>query len=99
MSIFIPMKGGDRMEIGRRLGTLLLSTIAEVKRFPDIAMSFKGDLFLKHKRSVIDATSLMGIFSLDLSEPIGLYAIADDDEINRLIAQISKEGYNFEVTI
>lgn len=87
------------MDYGRRIATLLLSTIAEVKRFPDIAMSFNGDLFLKHKRSVIDATSLMGIFSLDLSEPIGLYAIADDMEINKLLTQLTNEGYNIEVTL
>lgn len=87
------------MEIGKKIGTLLLSTIAEVKRFPDIAMNFDGDIFLKHKRSVIDGTSLMGIFSLDLSEPVGLYAIADDDEINKLLTQLTKEGYNLEVTI
>lgn len=87
------------MDYGRRLGTFLLSTIAEVRRLPDIAMSFNGNIFLKHKHSVIDATSLMGIFSLDLSEPVGLYAIADDDEINKLLTQLTKEGYNLEVTI
>jgi len=87
------------MDYGRRIGTLLLSTIAEVRRLPDIVMNFNGDVFLKHNHSVIDATSLMGIFSLDLSEPVGLYAIAGEEEINKLITQLTIEGYNLEVTI
>lgn len=87
------------MDYGRRLGSLRLSTIAEVKRLPDIVMGIDGDVFLKHNRSVIDATSLMGIFSLDLSEPVGLYVIADEIETNKLVTQLTAEGYNLEVTI
>ena len=44
------------MDYGRRVGSLRLSTIAEVKRLPDIVMGIDGDVFLKHNRSVIDAT-------------------------------------------
>ena len=84
------------MDYGRRVGSLRLSTIAEVKRLPDIVMGIDGDVFLKHNRSVIDATSLMGIFSLDLSEPVGLYVIADEIETNKLITQLTAEGYNLE---
>lgn len=84
------------MDYGRRIGSLKLSTIAEVKRLPDIVMSINGDVFLKHNRSVIDATSLMGIFSLDLSESVGLYAIADEFEVSKLINQLKAEGYNLE---
>lgn len=85
------------MDYGRRLGSLRLSTIAEVKRLPDIVMGINGDVFLKHNRSVIDATSLMGIFSLDLSEPVGLYVIADDMEILKLLNRLKAENYNLEV--
>ena len=85
------------MDYGRRLGSLKLSTIAEVKRLPDIVMGINGDVFLKHNRSVIDATSLMGIFSLDLSEPVGLYVIADDMEILKLLNRLEAEKYNLEV--
>lgn len=87
------------MDYGRRIGSLKLSTIAEVKRLPDIVMSINGDVFLKHNRSVIDATSLMGIFSLDLSESVGLYAIADEFEVSKLINQLKAEGYNLELNV
>lgn len=87
------------MDYGRRIGSLKLSTIAEVKRLPDIVMSINGDVFLKHNRSVIDATSLMGIFSLDLSESVGLYAIADEFEVSKLINQLTAEGYNLELNV
>lgn len=84
------------MDYGRRIGSLKLSTIAEVKRLPDIVSKINGDVFLIHNRSVIDATSLMGIFSLDLSEPVGLYAIAEDMEILKLLHQLEVEKYNLE---
>lgn len=87
------------MDYGRRIGSLKLSTIAEVKRLPDIVMSINGDVFLKHNRSVIDATSLMGIFSLDLSESVGLYVIADEFEVSKLINQLKAEGYNLELNV
>lgn len=87
------------MDYGRLLGKLKLNTIAEVKRLPDIVMGVEADVFLKHNRSVIDATSLMGIFSLDLSEPIELYAIGDEFELNKLVTQLQLEGYNLEIII
>lgn len=87
------------MDYGRLLGKLKLNTIAEVKKLPDIVMGVEADVFLKHNRSVIDATSLMGIFSLDLSEPIELYAIGDEFELNKLVTQLQLEGYNLEIII
>ena len=87
------------MDYGRLLGKLKLNTIAEVKRLPDIVMGVEADVFLKHNRSVIDATSLMGIFSLDLSEPIELYALGDEFELNKLVNQLQLEGYNLEIII
>ena len=87
------------MDYGKLLGYLKLNTIAEVKRLPEIVMMIDGDIFLKHNRNVIDATSLMGIFSLDLSQPVELYAIADDIEINKLVTQLKAEGYDLEVSI
>ena len=85
------------MDYGKLIGRLSLNTITEVKRLPDIAKMIDGDVFLKHNRNVIDATSLMGIFSLDLSEPVEIHACADDLEINKLITQLTTEGYVLEV--
>ena len=47
-----------------------LSTIEEVKKFVTAATMFDGDIDLKSGRYVVDAKSIMGIFSLDLLSPI-----------------------------
>lgn len=83
------------MDYGQKIGSIKLNTIAEVKRFPDIVTQFESDISLVHKRSVIDGTSLMGIFSLDLSEPVDLYIVErNDGDKDRLVNQLKAEGYN-----
>lgn len=47
-----------------------LSTIDEVKEFVKIVSDFKDDVLLKSGRYVVDAKSILGIFSIDLSKPI-----------------------------
>lgn len=47
-----------------------LSTIEEVRKFVNIVCAFDGEIDLKSGRYVIDAKSIMGIFSLDLMKPI-----------------------------
>lgn len=51
---------------------VLLNTIDKVKKFVGITTNFETDVFLVSGRYVIDAKSIMGIFSLDLSKPIEL---------------------------
>lgn len=49
-----------------------LNSIAKVKSFVNTLAQFDFDLDLVSGRYVIDAKSIMGIFSLDLSKPIEL---------------------------
>ena len=56
-----------------------LNTIDKVKSFVDKISDMKGEFNLIAGRYVIDAKSIMGIFSLDLSEPIDLNIHADND--------------------
>lgn len=49
-----------------------LSTIRDVQDFVAIATGFDGDLDLSSGRYVVDAKSIIGIFSLDLLSPITL---------------------------
>ena len=60
-----------------------LSSIDKVKAFVNDISGFQADFDLVAGRYVIDAKSIMGIFSLDISEPIDLniYAEKDMDEI------------------
>ena len=60
-----------------------LNSIGKVKSFVNAISQFDFDFDLISGRYVIDAKSIMGIFSLDLSKPITLniHAEADVDKI------------------
>jgi len=47
-----------------------LKSINEVKEFVSIVNTFETDVDLISGRYIVDAKSIMGIFSLDLSQPI-----------------------------
>lgn len=61
---------------------LSLNSIDKVKHLVNIISKYESDFDLVSGRYVIDAKSIMGIFSLDLSKPIELTihddVIADD---------------------
>ena len=67
---------------------ILLSTINDVKSFVNIVSKYDFDVDLISGRYAIDAKSIMGIFSLDLSKPISLEAHTDDGEA--FLAEIEK---------
>lgn len=56
-----------------------LNSIDKVKSFVNDITKFDNDFDLISGRYVIDAKSIMGIFSLDLSKPIELNIHAEDD--------------------
>ena len=56
-----------------------LNSIDKVKSFVNKITKFDYDFDLVSGRYVIDAKSIMGIFSLDLSNPIDLNIHAEDD--------------------
>ena len=56
-----------------------LNSIDKVKSFVNEITKFDNDFDLVSGRYVIDAKSIMGIFSLDLSKPIELNIHAEDD--------------------
>ena len=51
---------------------IMLNSIDKVKSFVNDIVKFDSDFDLISGRYVIDAKSIMGIFSLDLSKPITL---------------------------
>ena len=58
---------------------ICLNSIDKVKSFVNEISKFSNDFDLVSGRYVIDAKSIMGIFSLDLSKPINLNIHADDN--------------------
>ncbi|MFI3167706.1 MAG: HPr family phosphocarrier protein [Bacillota bacterium] len=55
-----------------------LSEAEKVKHFVNIVTKYDFDVDLRSGRFVVDAKSILGLFSLDLSKPITVEAHSDD---------------------
>ena len=60
--------------------TVSLASINDVKSFVNIVSKYDFDVDLISGRYVVDAKSIMGIFSLDLSKPIDVEVMTDDSD-------------------
>ena len=67
--------------------TVSLNSIDKVKSFVNEITKYDNDFDLVSGRYVIDAKSIMGIFSLDLSKPIDLNIHADG-ELDDILAAL-----------
>ena len=67
---------------------IMLGAIADVKEFVNIVSRCEYDVDLNSGRYAVDAKSIMGIFSLDLSNPIEL--TAHTDNADKFFAEIEK---------
>lgn len=65
-----------------------LNSIDKVKAFVNDVTKFDTDFDLVSGRYVIDAKSIMGIFSLDLSKPIELNIHASEAEMDNILAAL-----------
>ena len=66
-----------------------LNSIDKVKAFVNDITKFNNDFDLVSGRYVIDAKSIMGIFSLDLSKPIDLN-IHSENNIDEILAKLDE---------
>lgn len=70
---------------------VLLNTINKVKNFVDDISGFTSDIDVKLNRYVVDGHSIMGLFSLDLSQTLDVCIISDDqNEINDFYEIVKK---------
>ena len=72
----------------KKVCQIKLNTINEVKEFVNIVLQCPYDVDLVSGRYIIDAKSLMGILSLDLTRPIDLEADIDSDDVEELLKKI-----------
>ena len=57
-----------------------LNEFSKIQKFNNIITNFESDIDLVRGRYVIDAKSLIGIYTLDLSKPIDVVINSDNDE-------------------
>ncbi len=67
---------------------MVLSSINDVKDFVNIVSRYDFDVDLTSGRYVVDAKSIMGIFSLDLSKPIKVEVY--DDNCDEFLSLVKK---------
>ena len=65
--------------------TVVLSSINDVKNFVNIVTKYDFEIDLTSGRYVVDAKSIMGIFSLDLSKPINLNVHAEGNNLDEVL--------------
>ncbi len=58
--------------------TIRLSLVENVNKFVNIVGRYPFEMDLRAGRHVVDAKSILGIFSLDLSRPITLEIYSED---------------------
>jgi phosphotransferase system HPr-like phosphotransfer protein len=68
---------------------IMLKTIDDIKVFAAAAAACEDELDLSSGRYVVDAKSIMGIFSLDLSRPITL-SVPDGFDGREFLSKIEK---------
>ena len=80
--------------------TVKLNLVDEVLKLAAIAQSKDYDIMLRHGSYVIDATSILGIMSLNLSEPVWIDVIErNEGEALDLYGQLKNEGFNIKVVM
>ena len=57
-----------------------LKMASSVKDFVNVVSKYPYDIDLRNGRYVVDAKSILGIFSLDLSQPLTVEIYSDDCE-------------------
>lgn len=58
-----------------------LNTVEKVKGFVNTVSPLDGDFDLVSDRYIVDAKSIMGIFSLDLSKPLTLQIHSNEERV------------------
>ncbi len=73
-----------------RTTTIQLSSIEAVKEFVNLANRYDFQINLTTDKYKIDAKSIMGVFSLDLSKPLTVQVENDGPEAARFLGELEE---------
>ena len=71
---------------------IMLKTIDEVKKFCNYAIDSNNEMYVKQGRYIVDAKSIMGIFSLDLLQELELNIDEPNDDFYDFFLKIKELG-------
>ena len=80
-------RGGGKGRINMRSVYISLPTVEAAQTFVGEISALRGNFDLMSGEYIIDARSLMGIFSLDLTKPVKLIVEKDTEETMRAISR------------
>ena len=70
--------------------TISLTQVSQVKRFVNLVSQAPCDVDVVSGRHTVDAKSMLGIYSLDLSKPIQVLIYSDDcEELKKNLAEFT----------
>jgi len=58
-----------------------ISSIQKAKKFNEVTLKYEEDIDVIKDRYIIDAKSILGIFSLDISQPLMIRIHSDNNEV------------------
>ena len=64
--------------------TILIDNVTKIKEFNKLTLKFPCDIDVISGRYIIDAKSLMGLFSVDLSKPVEIRFDEEHEDLARL---------------
>lgn len=71
-----------------------LKSIEDVKHFVQTLTMFDGEFELISGKYIVDAKSILGLFSVDLSKPVTLRIEVSDSKLEDILNAISKYRVN-----
>ena len=69
---------------------VMLTSMEEVKNFVSLTNKYAFPIQMTTEKYKIDAKSIMGVFSLDLSKPINVVVESDAPEVQDFLAQVAQ---------
>ena len=76
------------------IGEIEFNTFQDVQDFVSFISKFSDEYYLNSGRYIINAKSIMGIYSLDLSKPIRLVSIKENND--EILKEFNKQNFKKE---
>lgn len=69
---------------------ITLSSVSDVKQFVDAAVQYSGDVDVVSGRYTVNGKSIMGLFSIDLAEPVRVDVPGDGEAAEAFRASVEE---------
>lgn len=70
-----------RIKKGNNMTKVKLDTIEKVKEFVKIVSNYDEEILVSCGKYIVDAKSILGVFSLNLSDDLSLSILTDDNQM------------------